>query len=230
MPTENTKGTIAIIGAGGVASYFVPLFLRLYEPAFPSFIQDGDTLEQRNLERQQFQEENVGQNKAIALSEENDDVFVGKPTYLESPENLIVEKENGLSCIFCFVDNHEARKFCLEASDRAGIPVIIAANEYDCSEAYIYRPSMKGKEFLDPRVNNPTILTSTEGSPLNCAEEQEASPQLAVANANAAILALRLYRLWFTLYEKEGLDQDSSDIKRTTAFYQGSTKNETSTE
>lgn len=73
------KSRIVMFGAGGTASWFIPKLLKIYNDAFTKcpelvyeleiIIIDGDTIETKNIIRQNFIHEDVGENKALKLSE-----------------------------------------------------------------------------------------------------------------------------------------------------------------
>jgi molybdopterin/thiamine biosynthesis adenylyltransferase len=181
---------LLIIGAGGVTSYLI-------EPLFKSFdivgltIMDGDTLEERNLDRQLFDASLIGYNKAVALAETHRQYSVSAlPKYLKNPEDI----SGDYDLIICNVDNHPARRTALEVADRKEIPIILSGNEYFDSQVMLYLPNWRGGD-ADPRVKFPEILTDDYGDPTSCqGEEQEIHPQLAIANFSAASLALDM--LW----------------------------------
>lgn len=180
-----------IIGAGGIASYMAPLLWKSFRISKAVFY-DGDTLEQRNLDRQQFDARYVGVNKAAAL------VKTWKLKGAAVEEQYFDNQDlSGHDVILCCADNHLARKACLEAADLHRIPAIIGGNDYFDSEAYYYEPGFNGSEF-DPRSYYPELITDRSGSPLvSCTgAAQEAAPQLAIANQRAAGHMLHLLWIW----------------------------------
>lgn len=197
---------LLIIGCGGVASYLIPVLARTFKTG-TIHIFDGDNLEKRNLDRQAFEEKYIGENKAKALVSTIQERTDRDPESLKSYTRYFtgdhdVPEDSYLDAIIVVADNHEARKFGLEAADRIGVPCIIGANELFDSEAYIYLPAWKDTPN-DPRIKHPQIVTDTTGSPLHCQEEQEASPQLAVANfACAGKIATMLWR-WLVEEKKK---------------------------
>jgi len=193
---------VLIIGAGGVASYLLPVLLRTFrEDKF--IVMDGDTLEERNLDRQQFSTDYIGENKAEALTKTQMSAMTDFiPRFFRGSAHELGDYAKTIFYIICVADNHEARKNALALADDLGKPVFIAANELFDSEAYVYLPQWKGTP-RDPRVLFPNILTDTTGSPLHCQEQQEASPQLALANfAGAAKLACMVWR-WIEKSDKD---------------------------
>jgi hypothetical protein len=183
---------IHLIGCGGVGSYLAPVLVKTF-PQESIILWDGDTLEERNLDRQLFKQEQIGLNKASALSQ-----LVGgesRPQYFTygaetfSPSDILIVA----------VDNHPARKAALMAADSDGCVTVLAMNEYTESQAILYLPEWCGTK-LDPRIRYPAILSDTADDPTRprgcTGAAVTASPQLALANAIAAQLAIsHLY--WF---------------------------------
>jgi len=194
-----------IVGCGGVASYFFPSFLRTLNHMFPKqslprvTIVDGDTLEERNLERQQFSLfEPI--KKVEAIERMHAGIYGKKiftrETYFSNDEMI---DENTM--VFCFADNHLCRKHVLEAVDMSdNCMAICAANSTISSHAYLYLPSWQGTK-LDPRVRYPEIETDESDSPLKIGDcNSEAvlnnTPQTALANTMAASCSILLWNLW----------------------------------
>lgn len=184
---------IHIVGAGGVASYLLPVLIKTFRP-IKITIQDGDLLEARNLDRQMFNPSQVGEYKAVALAalhknettviEANTDWFTDF-TYIEDDTDLLI----------VVADNHQARNHALIQTDvnaHMDFLTVIGGNEYFDNEAYVYRSSWANTP-ADPRVRHPEITTDKEGSPVSCqGVAQQASPQLAIANLGCAHKILSL--------------------------------------
>jgi hypothetical protein len=182
-----------IIGCGGVGSAIVPSLCLLKQPADITLV-DGDTIEERNLNRQLFDRAQVGMNKAKALAEKSQCKFI--PEWFARGK-LRHERSDWL---FCLVDNHPTRLETMEVCDEVGCQAIFAANETHSSEAYYYRRFWKGTQ-RDPRVYYPELLTDRTDDPRSAAigctgEAQEANRQLVSANLMAAALAEHLFVLW----------------------------------
>lgn len=193
---EQTKPTInaVLVGAGGTASYFLPVFLKTYNIKKLT-IYDNDILEKHNIDRQHFDPKFIGKNKAEALLstirrsirlpkvEINDRYFhFGETSFREGEHS-----ENTI--IICMADNHPARLACLKTADEFSMGCYIACNEYFDSMAYYYKPGVTP----DPRERYPEILTSKAGDPIRCTGEALVSaPQLATANLSSAAKVLEL--------------------------------------
>jgi molybdopterin/thiamine biosynthesis adenylyltransferase len=190
---------ILIIGAGGVTSYLLPLLKSSFDTSYPNgvMIMDKDTLEERNLERQQFNPDLVGLGKAEGLAK----------MYKMGYQNAWFESQlvDEFDIVICCADNHTARRNVLTQCDIGLTPCIIGGNEYFDSEAYFYHPMWKGED-RDPRVRYPELLTDTNFNPIRCNDEEalESTPQLAIANATCATHIAHL--LWNHVHSKANLD------------------------
>jgi hypothetical protein len=208
--------TTHIIGCGGVAAHFIDPFLRTLKycknrrlRGSKVVLHDGDKLEDRNLQRQNFDTESVERAayKAAALAARClwYDALTPSPSYVDAsfecdPRDLII----------CFVDNHTARATALNVADTFGASVISAANSTIGAEAWFYEPRWKGTG-LDPRVRYPVILTDDSDNPLRpagCQSEQRLNdiPQTPIANFMAASHALLLWN--FHYLERPNLDEE----------------------
>lgn len=183
---------IVVIGCGGTASWLVPPLLRLLKGLdhVPNLVfVDGDRIEERNLDRQWFDEEDIGKNKAVALIGKMPDDLPIEPAVQEFYTDGMILPISGQSLFICCADNHAARRAVLGAVDRGDGWAIIAGNEYIEAEAYFYQPSFKDTP-ADPRLYYPAILTDNTGDPTRPAgctgQAQEADPQLVLANFSAA--------------------------------------------
>ena len=204
-----------IIGAGGVASYLLPVLLKAFKPEQITLI-DKDILEERNLDRQLFAQSNIGHNKATALL--NTIFYEGAQELC--PHQVIKDWftastviPDSVDAIICVADNHEARRNAIQAAYDKGIRCYLGGNEYFDSEAYVTWADHAGTP-ADPRVRYKAIATSTEGSPTSCqGEEQIIHPQLAVANFMCAAKILHLLYAWETYYTGLGF-KESREVEK----------------
>ncbi len=192
-----------IAGNGGVGSRLVELLIRVVDPRTLVLV-DKDKLEPKNLDRQLFDEDQVGMSKSVALAAKYklDDAAVDE--WFSSSLDLGIASED---FIFCCCDNAAAMRETLIVCDEKDCRAVIAANEYTDAEAYWYERSMKDTPN-DPRVFYPSILTDRSGDPLGppgCqGEAQQQNRQLVLANAMAADLAALLF--WFHARERPDMD------------------------
>lgn len=205
-----------IIGCGGVCTYFLPSFLKTinHTKAFKKStvtLVDGDSLETKNLERQLFSENYVGQYKAAALAEEYQRQYPNMVLRCINDyitDSFVVENK---SMVICFVDNHPARKDILSVIDRYKCKSIFAANSTIGAQAFYYESPWAGSG-LDPRTRYPEILTTETGSPIRAAgcnteERLNEVPQTALANQFAAFHALHLWNFWTVEYKELDIEQ-----------------------
>jgi hypothetical protein len=218
--------TTHIIGCGGVASHFIDPFLRTLKHCKPRRLRgskvilwDGDKLEEKNLQRQNFEEVDVAEReyKARALVTRNhwypEIHWVGN--YIDA--SFECEPKD---TIIVFVDNHPARATALNAADTFGASVISAANSTIGAEAWFYEPRWKDTG-LDPRVRHPVILTDDSDNPLRaggCQSEQRLNdiPQTPIANFMAASHALLLWN--FHYLTRPNLDEEMTRAMWPIAF------------
>lgn len=216
------KNTIKpyIIGAGGVASYLLPVLVKSFQcPEL--WLRDGDTLEERNLDRQLFAPEQIGDNKADALLNNvmNQGSHTGSTLDWRAitsyfPEGESLPRETTV-CI-CVADNHTARRAALFAAQQNNIPLILGGNEYYDSQAMWVDPKFFSSRF-DPMVRYPEIETDTSMNPINCTGAVlESSPQLAIANLRCASHIMDL--LWLHLVTKTQLPNNANRNKMEAHF------------
>lgn len=155
---------------------------------------DGDTLEQKNLDRQLFSEQDLGRNKAEALGLQLR--CKSCPQWYDWTDHRHTQGD----WLMCCVDNNPARNDVLRSCDANDCAAIFAANETTSSEAYVYLPSWRGTQN-DPRIYYPEIETDESNNvrraAIGCTGEfQLQNRQLVTANFMAAALAGHLYVLW----------------------------------
>lgn len=207
---NNKVSNIVIIGCGGVTSWMIAPLIKLlngceHKPTL--VLVDGDTIEERNLERQWFDEEQIGASKALALAAKlkYDGEMHAVSEFFTDGMQLPV---SGLNLFLGAADNHAARRAILATVDRAGGWAVIGGNEYTEAEGYFYEPRMRGTE-LDPRVYYPALLTDNTGDPTRpagCTGLAAAlSPQLVLANFSAA--NHMLWMLYHHFVERPSNDQ-----------------------
>lgn len=185
---------IYIIGVGGGGSWLAHVMARLGSPRSITLV-DGDTLEEKNLDRQLFSEDDIGKNKAAALAKRLDTLYSDKwyDEYLFTHEPT--------DWLFGCVDNNPGRLAVLKACDMYDCKAIIPANETHSSEAYVYLPEWRGTR-LDPRVYYPEIVEDETGSParraMGCIEKikESGNVQLVTANFMSAALASHMFVIW----------------------------------
>jgi molybdopterin/thiamine biosynthesis adenylyltransferase len=195
-----------VCGCGGVGIRLIPELVKLSDNVL---LIDGDTVEPKNLDRQFFEEEDIGKNKAEALAKKHNCAFIPE-YYIRYMPGLEVEVTD---LIWCCVDNHTGRREILETCDAVGCSCIIGANEYTDAEAYFYEPSDKDTEN-DPRVFYPNINIDVADNPLRpegcTGVVAQLNPQLGLANNWACSMMLQLF--WFHTKKRPEMPSDTRNL------------------
>jgi hypothetical protein len=212
-----------IVGAGGIASWLVPLLKHTLQPEEEITIMDGDILESKNLDRQFFGPEWIGWNKAEALAE----IYNTKwENYYLARDCYLLTQRPYFDVIWCCADNHPARKLCLElVEEGVGEWAIIGGNEYTDSEAYAYHIDWQGTAG-DPLVYYPELSEDKSGDPLApfaCqGQAQKQNRQLALANYLAAGFMVHLW--WFLTTSKDNVERLAWPVRHWSNFAVFNTK------
>lgn len=211
---------VIVVGCGGTGGFFIKEFGRFMgrtrEKILLTLI-DGDIVEKHNLDRQSFQEEDIGLPKSTILAEALT-ACLGIPTnritsfpcYIDSRAQLnsivwssyrefVDDYHSSSNCyhlpilIGC-VDNHAARKVMHDfyTTWDGNIFYFDAANEFSHGEVVFAGRSRK-EELAPPRgILFPEVLTSEEKSrtEMSCAELNIHEPQHIVTNMLAGNLLL----------------------------------------
>lgn len=196
-----------IIGAGGTASYLLPVLARTLTrdcPVDELVIIDRDKLEEKNVERQLYEYKDVGKSKAEVLAEAIAPFSDVPVTFINEWFTENFEMEPNSFVISC-TDNHPARLALLNVCDVTGSQAVICGNETFSADAYYYNPGFKDT-LLDPRVRYPAIITDKADDPTrppcNDADALADNPQLAAANSMSANFGMHLAQLWlFQIHE-----------------------------
>ena len=196
---------VAVIGCGGTGGWVANLLAKMLQPEDALVLIDKDRFEKKNMDRQLNCR--VGEYKAVALEK----AIKARCIVTAIPEWFTPTMELGaVHKLFCCVDNHRARVAVLSRVDEGPrITAYIAGNEYTSFDACVYRSFMEGHELMDPRIRFPEIMTDKTGDPLSpscTGEVLEGSPQLALANMQAATALCRLWYTWEFVVPKLGFD------------------------
>jgi PRTRC genetic system ThiF family protein len=211
---------ILVIGCGGTGSYIIPNLVRLIanskQPVCLT-IADADTVENKNLIRQNFIKSDVGKNKAEALARRYSTAFGIPiqfiPKYLESPNDiggaLRSASANGISfgsgvpLIISCVDNIKSRQFMIEAL-AAYYPTsayLLDCGNEDSAGQVLLSHLAADKVAASGQYRTPHIMeiypelkerakTDKLASELSCAEMAESTTQFGFVNLTAATIAL----------------------------------------
>ncbi len=208
---------ILIIGAGGTGGYVIP---QLYRIAYASkrkcrvIIADGDIVEEKNLIRQNFSHNDIGENKAAVLAERYSEVFGIEteyiPDFIEDEDQLYdllyiqhynySSEPKPISILIGAVDNNRSRVMCNNVFNKLDDVIYIDSGNEDFSGQVVCGMKMNGKVISKPVARiYPDILTDVEKFPseLSCAERNVSAPQTIAANifASTAITGMLYYLL-----------------------------------
>lgn len=188
---------IKVIGCGGIGSWLVdPLCTLLAFSPVPSIevtLIDGDTYEERNRERQNFDE--IGPKASVTASRLKDRFprlqFWDEPTYLT--EGNIISRIREHDIVAVCVDNHKTRKLI---SDRAeeldNVTIISGGNELTDGNVLIH-VRRDGENVTLPIANkyHPELLKPGDKNPGDdkehgCQVMAAVEPQLVATNFHVA--------------------------------------------
>jgi molybdopterin/thiamine biosynthesis adenylyltransferase len=217
---------IIVVGAGGVGTWLSAGLVRMLEWKYPGsalIIVDGDTYEQKNLERQDFaQMGNKASVKALELSKQfNNTTVIPIPKWVVSDEHpptdddsnkikasqLITEND----IVIAVVDNFSARKIIFDAASKIdNIDVFTGGNDDNLfGSVYHYRrrngvditahPSETHPEYQNPPDRNP--------GEMSCQERAEVEGGTQLLATNMAVAAFILGRIQHTIVSDQSPEQ-----------------------
>lgn len=203
---------IIMLGVGGTGGHIAPHLYRLLhslERPVRFILCDGDTVEQKNLVRQNFIEADLGENKAKVLAERYSSVFGLETEYLpyfvESEEKLVslITPErcritnnrltDELVILIGAVDNNKSRKLCHAVFQKSKELIYIDSGNGEFSGQVVCGIRRSNKSFYKPvSAVYPDILEDTDKFPteLSCAEASVSTPQSIAANLMAATVTV----------------------------------------
>ena len=207
---------IVMLGAGGTGGHAAPHLYRLLhslERKVRFILVDGDTVEKKNLVRQNFTAHDLGRNKARTIAERYADAFGMNPEFIQDfieekaqLTELVKPKEhrhmtrNGrwkkneeLVILVGAVDNNKSRKMCHEVFMKAENLVYIDAGNGEFGGQVVCGVRRYGKTMFKPvGALYPDVLDETDKFPseLSCAEASISSPQAITANITAATIVV----------------------------------------
>ncbi len=202
------KRVIVIVGCGGTGGYLIPAlcnYLEVKERGLKEadrsslVLIDGDTVEAKNLERQYFSEDDIGENKAISFEKRiaeaglSANVFA-YDRYLETPEELkaIADNYKGEKIFVGCVDNMHARNVIKRTFHMYDDAVYIdGGNEFKNGQC-VYAAKNSGV-IISPDYSF-YFVENLEGeksrTQMSCTELNSVSPQHVLANRVSAELIL----------------------------------------
>lgn len=196
---------IVVLGAGGTGGYVIPHLYRLgYASEHPTriIVCDGDVVEQKNLIRQNFVEQDIGRNKAQVLAERYAAAFGIKceyrPEFIETQEELHTLTEpdrvpypmepQRVILLGC-VDNNKSRQLCHRVFEQKRNLIYIDAGNGEHTGQVVCGVRQHGRTLYKPVCSlYPDLLEDEDKFPseLSCAERAVSAPQSVTANLTAA--------------------------------------------
>lgn len=200
---------VIVIGAGGTGTYFIKEAGRFIsslknKKVVRSFaIVDADTVEEKNLARQCFMEEDIGAYKADVMANALCDLFeidaVAVTRFIDSVKDikqiLPADDKKDTLCIPVIigcVDNHACRLVCERFFyDSANCIYFDSANEFDNGEV-VYAVKLNDVVLAPPRSYYfPEIKKDKKKrSEMSCTELNAVAPQHILTNMSAGMALL----------------------------------------
>ena len=193
---------IFVVGTGGTGTFFINVFSR-FLTANRTFVRnlyliDGDTVEEKNIERQSFLKEDVGRPKSVVMAEALNEAF---DLNWKAVDRFLLKKEQILDLtdtiavpvlIGC-VDNHACR-LVLEKVFKAKRDIIYldSANEFSSGEV-VFGVKRKGRIISPCRSHFfKDILQGDKRdvTQMSCEELNNAAPQHIATNMMAGCFLL----------------------------------------
>lgn len=210
---------IKVVGCGGIGTCLLDTlcrYLNYSQKSVEVSLIDGDVYEERNRERQIFEEAGP---KATVTAERLKEqfqriAFWDNPYYL-TEENVISTIRNG-DFVFSCVDNHKTRKLLSDRAEELDNVVIISGgNELEDGNLQVHIRE-NGENITLPIANvfHPEIMNPKDKNPGHVDEERKgcdqmvvASPQLVIMNNLIAANMLSVfYSILNKYYEKSPQD------------------------
>ena len=196
---------IVVLGAGGTGGYVIPHLYRLgYASEHPTriIVCDGDVVEQKNLIRQNFVEQDIGRNKAQVLAARYAAAFgiecEYRPEFIETQEELHTLTEpdrvpypmepQRVILLGC-VDNNKSRQLCHRVFEQKRNLIYIDAGNGEHTGQVVCGVRQHGRTLYKPVCSlYPDLLEDEDKFPseLSCAERAVSAPQSVTANLTAA--------------------------------------------
>lgn len=213
---------IRVIGCGGIGSSLLPDLLRFVNYSLKDIITevgliDGKLVKQKNLERQDFNEIDVGTPKTDALRDKYEMSFVdilleSNAAYIND-DNIAKLIQDG-SVIFMGVDNNKTRRmisrYCRDNLNN--VILISGGNEmvdgnvqfFVKSNGEVITTNPEALEERHPDITNPTDKRPDE---MTCEELEVSEPQIIFTNRMVATLMLNCFSTIFREQELPHYDE-----------------------
>lgn len=197
----DNKYSLFIIGAGGTGTYFLKEFSRyiagnkeMREKISSMKIFDGDIVEQKNLARQCFIEDDIGRNKAAVMAEvlnETFDLYYESHGCFLNDLSQLSKRYDEIPVIISCVDNHGCRLLLEKYFENQETCIYFdSANEFDTGEVvYAYKSNKKVcgpvRSHYFPQIKEGDVRNREE---ISCEELNNVAPQHIFTNMQAGHL------------------------------------------
>lgn len=202
---EHPSYQIITVGAGGTGGWLVSFLDKIKDQVESITIIDGDFVEDKNLVRQNFQSQHIGQNKAVVLSEKYG--MKAYPQFIRNVDDIydLVDASDATPIIVGCVDNNESRKLISDFIEEYDGPAIWVdgGNGENHGQTILYALDENGQPMenmthpfeLFPDLQEISDVHDLHPETASCAEMSESTPQNMVANVMSATSQFNLINL-----------------------------------
>lgn len=194
------KKKYIVLGVGGTGSWLCSFMNKLDLKEDDVLLVDGDTVELKNTLRQNFNENDVGQNKAKVIGNKYNfnysDEFVKDVEFFDFLDDWY-NKETEIPVIVGCLDNNNSRKIVDELFKQIDEMIWLdSGNGERQGQSYVaYKTNgeviFKSPLDIDEKLRE-TNKNERRPDEISCAEIQESAPQNVVANITAANVLFNL--------------------------------------
>ncbi len=223
---------ILVIGCGGTGGWVIPHLARLIRSLGVGSltIADGDTVEVKNLTRQNFVASDVGENKSLALAKRYSAAFGfpirAIPGFLDDVRGLMRQAPQ---IVIGAVDKHAARRmiaeFMVQSYETAWID---CGNESVGGQVVLgytgptFRAGTKAAKPIPvalPTISQMLDLPVTAEKRASCAEMVDVTEQVSTVNGWASMIAANFVRLILEDVKRVLLRQEVQGIEFSAVYF-----------
>jgi molybdopterin/thiamine biosynthesis adenylyltransferase len=217
---------IIVVGAGGVGTWLCAGLVRMLEWKYPGsalIIVDGDTYEQKNLERQDFtQMGNKASVKALELSKQfSNTMVIPIPKWVVSDDHPPTDEDSNKikaselitedDIVIAVVDNFAARKIIFDAASKLNnVDVFTGGNDDNLFGSIYHYRRRDGQDITaHPGETHPEYQNPPDRNPgeMSCQERAEIEGGTQLLATNMTVAALILGRMQHTIVSDQSPEQ-----------------------
>jgi molybdopterin/thiamine biosynthesis adenylyltransferase len=217
---------VVLVGAGGIGTWLAEGVVRLLEWKYPGsalIIVDGDSYEQRNLERQSFtQVGNKASVKALELTKQfNQTLVIPIPKWVVSDDHPETDEESTKiratqllaegDIVLAVVDNFAARKILFDAASKLNnVDVFTGGNDDNLFGSIYHYRRRDGVDITShPVETHPEYQNPPDRNPgeMSCQERAEVEGGTQILATNMAVAAMILGRIQHTIVSEQNPEQ-----------------------